>query len=50
VEQIFRRSENTYGGDSPELSVVRQLQEITGTNLQAAGRRPSEESSTTGTA
>ena len=50
VEQIFRRSENTYGGDSPELSVVRQLQEITGTNLQTADRRLSEESSTTGTA
>jgi 3-hydroxyisobutyrate dehydrogenase-like beta-hydroxyacid dehydrogenase len=34
VEQIFRRAENIYGGDSPELSVVRHLQEITGTNLQ----------------
>jgi 3-hydroxyisobutyrate dehydrogenase-like beta-hydroxyacid dehydrogenase len=34
VEQIFRRAENRYGGDSPELSVVRALQELTGTNLQ----------------
>jgi 3-hydroxyisobutyrate dehydrogenase len=34
VEQIFRRAENVYGGDSPELSVVRHLQEITGTDLQ----------------
>lgn len=34
VEQIFRRAENVYGGDSPELSVVRHLQEITGTPLQ----------------
>ena len=34
VEQIFRRSENRYGGDSPELSVVRQLQEVTRTSLQ----------------
>ncbi len=47
VEQIFRRTENTYGGDSPELSVVRQLQENTGTSLQlktpedAAGSGPS---------
>ena len=36
VEQVFRRAENRYGGDSPELSVVRQLQEVTGTTLQAA--------------
>jgi len=36
VEQIFRRAENVYGGDSPELSVVRHLQEITDTNLQVA--------------
>jgi 3-hydroxyisobutyrate dehydrogenase len=34
TEQIFRRAENLYGGDSPELSVVRHLQEITQTNLQ----------------
>jgi 3-hydroxyisobutyrate dehydrogenase-like beta-hydroxyacid dehydrogenase len=34
VEQIFRRAENRYGGDSPELSVVRFLQETTGTTLQ----------------
>jgi 3-hydroxyisobutyrate dehydrogenase len=34
VEQIFRRAENLYGGDSPELSVVRHLQEVTKTNLQ----------------
>lgn len=34
VQQIFRRAENIYGGDSPELSVVRHLQEITGTPLQ----------------
>lgn len=34
VQQIFRRAENLYGPDSPELSVVRQLQETTRTNLQ----------------
>jgi 3-hydroxyisobutyrate dehydrogenase len=34
VEQIFRRAENLYGGDSPELSVVRYLQDVTGTALQ----------------
>jgi 3-hydroxyisobutyrate dehydrogenase len=34
TEQAFRRSENRYGGDSPELSVVRLLQELTGTTLQ----------------
>jgi 3-hydroxyisobutyrate dehydrogenase-like beta-hydroxyacid dehydrogenase len=34
VEQIFRRAENLYGPDSPELSVVRHLQETTGTVLQ----------------
>lgn len=34
VEQSFRRAENIYGSDSPELSVVRHLQEITKTNLQ----------------
>ncbi len=34
TEQIFRRAENLYGGDSPELSVVRNLQEVTKTNLQ----------------
>jgi 3-hydroxyisobutyrate dehydrogenase/2-hydroxy-3-oxopropionate reductase len=34
VEQIFRRSGNRYGLESPELSVVRFLQEITGTRLQ----------------
>jgi 3-hydroxyisobutyrate dehydrogenase-like beta-hydroxyacid dehydrogenase len=34
VEQIFRRAENLYGGDSPELSVVRYLQETTGITLQ----------------
>lgn len=34
VEQIFRRAENLYGPDSPELSVVRQLQETTRTSLQ----------------
>ncbi|MDQ1288366.1 MAG: 3-hydroxyisobutyrate dehydrogenase [Actinomycetota bacterium] len=39
VEQIFRRAENLYGGDSPELSVVRQLQEITGTDLQLKARQ-----------
>jgi 3-hydroxyisobutyrate dehydrogenase len=37
VEQIFRRAENRYGGGSPELSVVRQLQELTGTQLQNEG-------------
>lgn len=36
VEQIFRRAERIYGGDSPELSVVRHLQEVTGTDLQMA--------------
>ena len=35
TEQIFRRAENLYGGDSPELSVVRHLQEVTRTNLQS---------------
>jgi 3-hydroxyisobutyrate dehydrogenase len=35
VQQIFRRAENIYGADSPELSVVRNLQEITNTDLQA---------------
>jgi 3-hydroxyisobutyrate dehydrogenase-like beta-hydroxyacid dehydrogenase len=34
VEQIFRRAENLYGGDSPELSIVRHLQEVTHANLQ----------------
>jgi 3-hydroxyisobutyrate dehydrogenase-like beta-hydroxyacid dehydrogenase len=34
VQQIFRRAENHYGGESPELSVVRALQETTGTVLQ----------------
>jgi 3-hydroxyisobutyrate dehydrogenase-like beta-hydroxyacid dehydrogenase len=34
VQQIFRRSENLYGGESPELSVVRFLQDTTGTVLQ----------------
>ena len=40
VEQIFRRAENLYGGDSPELSVVRHLQEVTRTNLQLAPADP----------
>jgi len=34
VQQIFRRAENLYGGQSPELSVVRFLQETTGVALQ----------------
>ena len=34
AEQIFQRSEKLYGGDSPELSVVRYLQETTSTVLQ----------------
>jgi 3-hydroxyisobutyrate dehydrogenase-like beta-hydroxyacid dehydrogenase len=34
VEQIFRRTENRYGPESPELSVIKHLQEITDTNLQ----------------
>jgi 3-hydroxyisobutyrate dehydrogenase len=34
VQQVFRRSQARYGGDSPELSVVRQLEELTGTPLQ----------------
>jgi 3-hydroxyisobutyrate dehydrogenase-like beta-hydroxyacid dehydrogenase len=40
VQQIFRRAENLYGSESPELSVVRFLQDVTGTVLQpeAAGR------------
>lgn len=42
VHQIFRRAENLYGGDSPELSVVRHLQELTGTTLQTAN--PSDSS------
>jgi 3-hydroxyisobutyrate dehydrogenase-like beta-hydroxyacid dehydrogenase len=36
VEQIFRRVGNIYGDDSPELSVVRHLQEITHTHLQTS--------------
>jgi 3-hydroxyisobutyrate dehydrogenase len=36
AEQVFRRAENLYGGGSPELSVVRFLQELTGTTLQTA--------------
>lgn len=40
VQQIFRRAENLYGAESPELSVVRFLQDTTGTVLQpdAVGR------------
>jgi 3-hydroxyisobutyrate dehydrogenase-like beta-hydroxyacid dehydrogenase len=34
AEQAFARSQARYGPDSPELSVVRQLQELTGTDLQ----------------
>jgi 3-hydroxyisobutyrate dehydrogenase len=34
VEQIFRRSNNIYGGESPELSAVRYLEEITKTSLR----------------
>jgi 3-hydroxyisobutyrate dehydrogenase len=34
AEQAFRRAENLYGGDSPELNVVRFLQDLTGTTLQ----------------
>lgn len=33
VEQIFRRASNVYGNNSPELSVVKYLEEITHTNL-----------------
>ncbi|MBD2414545.1 hypothetical protein FACHB389_33410 [Nostoc calcicola FACHB-389] len=33
VEQIFRRSSNIYGDDSPELSVVKYLEDITKTSL-----------------
>ena len=40
VEQIFRRAENRYGPESPELSVVRQLQELTGTSLQSPAPTP----------
>jgi 3-hydroxyisobutyrate dehydrogenase len=39
VEQIFRRAENLYGGESPELSVVRFVQEVTGVLLQPADRQ-----------
>jgi 3-hydroxyisobutyrate dehydrogenase len=43
VQQIFRRAENLYGGQSPELSVVRFLQDTTCTVLQpdttASGQR-----------
>jgi len=35
TEQIFRRTENLYGPDSPELSVIKHLQEITSTDLQS---------------
>jgi 3-hydroxyisobutyrate dehydrogenase len=34
AQQVFQRAEKIYGGDSPELSVVRHLQEVTGTVLQ----------------
>jgi 3-hydroxyisobutyrate dehydrogenase len=34
VEQIFRRASNVYGPESPELSVVRYLEEVTKTRLQ----------------
>jgi 3-hydroxyisobutyrate dehydrogenase len=45
VQQIFRRAENRYGGDSPELSVVRHLQELTGTTLQTeAALNPADSS------
>lgn len=36
AQRVFRRAEERYGGDSPELSVVRLLQEATGTSLQTA--------------
>jgi 3-hydroxyisobutyrate dehydrogenase len=36
AEQIFQRSERLYGSDSPELSVVRHLEEVTGTCLQTS--------------
>ena len=34
VQDIFGSAEARYGGASPELSVVRRLQELTGVNLQ----------------
>jgi 3-hydroxyisobutyrate dehydrogenase len=42
VQQIFRRAESRYGGESPELSVVRHLQEITGVTLQTHRRGESD--------
>jgi 3-hydroxyisobutyrate dehydrogenase len=36
AREVFRRAEDRYGGDSPELSVVRLLQEVTGARLQRA--------------
>jgi 3-hydroxyisobutyrate dehydrogenase-like beta-hydroxyacid dehydrogenase len=34
AQRVFERSEALYGPDSPELSVVRHLQEVTDTSLQ----------------
>jgi 3-hydroxyisobutyrate dehydrogenase-like beta-hydroxyacid dehydrogenase len=39
ADEVFRRSEATYGPESPELSVVRHLQEVTGTRLQTEQAR-----------
>ncbi|HEY6793153.1 MAG TPA: NAD(P)-dependent oxidoreductase [Kineosporiaceae bacterium] len=36
AQQVFRRSQARYGPDAPELSVVRLLEELTGTPLRAA--------------
>jgi 3-hydroxyisobutyrate dehydrogenase-like beta-hydroxyacid dehydrogenase len=39
VAAIFGRAKSRYGGDSPELSVVRQLEEATGVRLQPSSER-----------
>ena len=36
VEQIFKRVSNVYGDDSPELSVVKHLEDITKTGLSSS--------------
>ena len=38
VEQIFRRASNVYGEDSPELSVVKYLEDITHTSLTLSNK------------
>lgn len=40
AHDAFRRAADTYGPDSPELSVVRHLEDVTGAVLQSAQRTP----------